>query len=150
MLMHSSPVGFAEGDQDLEKAISLAMKAKDIKAWKVLIQARTVRNNIMKAVSRSMTCCRRDGGPCMPLCERGEPWLVSGRRACVALGGPCVWTKQADGLCLASNASGACGGGRRPAWRAAKTGVDRERGGGEVVVTRHQPAGLQCLSFFTT
>jgi len=41
------------GDEDLERAIHLAMKSKDTKAWKLLIKARTVRNNLTTAgVSR--------------------------------------------------------------------------------------------------
>lgn len=36
------------GDEDLEKAIQQAQREKDTKAWKVLIQARTVRNNVAK------------------------------------------------------------------------------------------------------
>ena len=39
------------GDHDLEKAIQAAMRSKDTKAWKTLIQARTVQNNVTKAPS---------------------------------------------------------------------------------------------------
>lgn len=35
-----------DGDADLEKAIRMAMKHKDTAAWKLLIKARTVRNNL--------------------------------------------------------------------------------------------------------
>lgn len=38
----------AGGDEDLEKAIQQAQREKDTKAWKILIQARTVRNNVAK------------------------------------------------------------------------------------------------------
>jgi len=38
-----------DGDKDLEKAINMAMKNKDTAAWKLLIKARTLRNNLSSA-----------------------------------------------------------------------------------------------------
>lgn len=48
LLPHGPPLPYG-GEEDLEKAIHLAMKARDTKAWKRLIQARTVRNNLTTA-----------------------------------------------------------------------------------------------------
>ena len=44
-LVPTGPLPY-NGDEDLERAIHMAMKNKDTKAWKLLIKARTVRNNL--------------------------------------------------------------------------------------------------------
>lgn len=54
-LLPQGPLPYG-GDEDLEKAITVAMKNKDTKAWKLLIKARTVRNNLTTAAV-SVACC---------------------------------------------------------------------------------------------
>lgn len=50
-LLHPGPLPYG-GDEDLEKAIHAAMRNKDTKAWKLLIKARTVKNNLTSAAVR--------------------------------------------------------------------------------------------------
>lgn len=46
-LLPQGPLPYG-GDEDLEKAIVAAMRNKDTQAWKLLIKARTVKNNLTR------------------------------------------------------------------------------------------------------
>ena len=47
---HQGPLPYG-GDEDLEKAIHAAMRNKDTQAWKLLIKARTVKNNLTRGAA---------------------------------------------------------------------------------------------------